>query len=83
MYIRVSPKKMTILCGQMMGELGNYKMILLLLFSIFERAMLKPKLQILRCAHAQKQMGGIYYNNAAENYKKKIADVLVGSKYGK
>ena len=38
-------------------------MILLLLFrfrQLFERAMLKPKLQILRCAHAQKQMGRIY-----------------------
>ena len=34
----------------------------------FERAMLKPKLQILRCEHAQKQMGRIYYKNAAENY---------------
>ena len=33
--------------------------------------MLKPKLQILRRAHAQKQMGRIYYRNAAENYFKK------------
>ena len=32
--------------------------------------MLKPKLQILRCAHAQKQMERIYYKNAAKNYKK-------------
>ena len=40
---------------------------------LFEQAMLKPKLQILRCAHAQKQMGRIYNKNAAENYKKRIS----------
>ena len=43
---------------------------------LFVREMLKPKLQILRCAHAQKQMGRIYYKNAAENYIKKDSRIF-------
>ena len=87
LYIRVSQKKWKFCdSGKMMGEV-IIKWFYFYFFrfrQLLERAMLKPKLQILRCAHAQKQMGRIYYKNAAENYRKKKNEIfLVWSQYGK
>ena len=61
-------------------------MILLLLFSIsstIRASNAQTKItNIGLCACAETD-GRIYYKNAAENYKKKIADFLVGLRYGK
>ena len=70
-YIRVAQKNWKFCdSGQMMGEvIMNW-----FYFTIFDfvnystEQCSKSKLQILRCAHAQKQMGRICYKNAAETY---------------
>ena len=62
-------------------------MILLLLFSISSTILAsntqKPKPKNTLCACADFIHGAKSIRNAAENYKKKIADFLVGSKYEK